>query len=298
MSRGLIKITSSFLLVAVIVMLFASYLTPYTYATSLQYSRANQNIAYNSLAIIDYSNASQGTVSVSYIGGTDRQIVVEIRKNDRLTGLGDSYFYRINNYGKPEQLVLSEGNGRYVINVFRAIGVTQHNRILSTTIEVTLTCEFMPFLQPNKFVNFTTDGAVAELAERLRRDCPIATTRFVFRYVHNNMTYDFELARSESLGWYEPNLEELLLVTRRGICFDFASLMTALLRLNDIPAKMVFGYFEGKYWHAWVNAYFPEYGWVILDPTMNMGDDRVLQATRIVGRQHFDETYFDAGKFF
>ena len=284
--------------VALLIMSFLAYSTSFAYATSFQNLNTNQNIVQNNLAIIDYSNASNGTISVRYTGGTNRQIVVEIIRNDRRQGSGKSYLYRINSDGLAEQLVLSEGSGQYTITVLRGVSSGRHDIILTTTIEVTLRCEFAPFLQPNKFVNFTTDGFVAELAEQLKRGSDVETIRATFRYVQRNINYYFALVRRGVPDWYEPNLEMLLLETRRGICFDFASLMTALLRINDIPAKMVFGYLDGKYWHAWVNVYLPEYGWVILDPTKNIGDERVLQMTRIAGRQHFYESNFTAVQFF
>ena len=297
MTRNFTKNIISCLLIAVMMISLTSHMAPYAYAVSQQPSKT-QNIAQNSLASIDYSNASSGYIFVRYTGGSDRQIVVEVLKNGRVENLDYRYLYRINNYGRAEQLVLSEGNGKYVINVFRAFAPRQYNLILTATVEVRLSCEMMPFLQPNKFVNFTTGGAVASLAERLQRSCPIETTRVVFGYVHRNIRYDFGLAQRGLPEWYEPNLEQLLLETRRGVCFDMASLMTAILRINDIPAKMVFGYIDEKQWHAWVNVYFQGYGWVILDPTINVGDYRILHTSGVARRQQFADTDFNAVQFF
>ncbi len=66
---------------------------------------------------------------------------------------------------------------------------------------------------------------------------------------------------------------------RRGFCEYFASSMVMLLRTQQIPSRYVLGYLPGRLnaegmWevprsaaHAWVEVYFPGYGWVTFDPT-------------------------------
>ncbi len=67
---------------------------------------------------------------------------------------------------------------------------------------------------------------------------------------------------------------------RAGFCSYAASAMTVLLRAEGIPARVVSGYAMGQYdfergayrvpasaAHAWVEVYFPGYGWVEFEPT-------------------------------
>ncbi len=66
---------------------------------------------------------------------------------------------------------------------------------------------------------------------------------------------------------------------KEGYCEYFATAMTVLLRANNIPARMVTGYLPGSRQadgrflsresqaHAWVEVYFPQYGWITFDPT-------------------------------
>lgn len=75
-------------------------------------------------------------------------------------------------------------------------------------------------------------------------------------------------------------LEAFLFKTKAGYCQQFAGAMTLLLRMGGIPARVGAGFTSGSYnttshqWvvsdtnaHAWVEAWFPQYGWVRFDPT-------------------------------
>ncbi|MDQ3659636.1 MAG: transglutaminaseTgpA domain-containing protein [Actinomycetota bacterium] len=75
-------------------------------------------------------------------------------------------------------------------------------------------------------------------------------------------------------------VDHFLFDTDVGFCEQFASATTVLLRSLGIPARLVAGYtpgtrnpFTGYYEvrnsdaHAWVEVYFPSYGWYEFDPT-------------------------------
>lgn len=71
-----------------------------------------------------------------------------------------------------------------------------------------------------------------------------------------------------------------LLQTRRGYCTYYASAMAVMARQLGIPTRVVNGFSYGHYdaqrkaWiaqgddaHSWVQAYFPNWGWISFDPT-------------------------------
>ncbi|HET7678233.1 MAG TPA: transglutaminaseTgpA domain-containing protein [Candidatus Limnocylindrales bacterium] len=72
---------------------------------------------------------------------------------------------------------------------------------------------------------------------------------------------------------------DCFLRVKRGYCEYFASAMVMMLRTQGIPARLVMGYLPGQRlvdgsWevrrdaaHAWVEVFFPGYGWVAFDPT-------------------------------
>ena len=84
-----------------------------------------------------------------------------------------------------------------------------------------------------------------------------------------------------------PNLNKIY-KKKKGICFDYAALMAAMLRSQRIPTKLQVGY-AGEAYHAWISCYVDEIGWVdniisfdgkdwsLMDPTLaaNNDDDTV-----------------------
>jgi transglutaminase-like putative cysteine protease len=101
---------------------------------------------------------------------------------------------------------------------------------------------------------------------------------------------------------YEPGVTEVnspievALEQRRGVCQDFAHIMTAIARVWGIPCRYVSGYLYHKgshdrssanATHAWVEAYLPSLGWIGFDPTNNiMACERHIRAA--VGRDYAD----------
>ena len=73
------------------------------------------------------------------------------------------------------------------------------------------------------------------------------------------MKYDNKKAKTVQKG-YLPNLNSLY-KKKKGICFDYAATMTAMLRSQGVPTKLVIGY-TGKTYHAWINVYSKKKGWI------------------------------------
>jgi hypothetical protein len=89
------------------------------------------------------------------------------------------------------------------------------------------------------------------------------------------------------------SVEYFLFEQERGYCEQFASSLAVMARSQGIPARISTGYAPGEYnpftglyevrasdAHAWVEVYFPGYGWSAFDPTP--GDDATPWSYRAV----------------
>lgn len=208
----------------------------------------------NGRATIDASNASQGYVMVQYTGSKDK-IKVQVSKGSVV------YTYNLNARDAYEVFPFSEGNGTYSVKVFENVRDSQYSQVLSQDIAVTMPDQFAPFLTPNQYVNFTANSAVVQTGAQVAASATdaISVVTNVYNYVISNVTYDTAKAASVQSG-YLPNVDTVL-STKKGICFDYAALMTAMLRSQDVPTKLVIGY-TGDLYHAWVNVYIDNVGWV------------------------------------
>jgi transglutaminase-like putative cysteine protease len=76
----------------------------------------------------------------------------------------------------------------------------------------------------------------------------------------------------------EDALVDFLFNGKTGYCEQYASAMAVLVRAAGIPARVAIGYTSGyvvndyrsittQDAHAWVEVFFPQYGWITVDPT-------------------------------
>ncbi|SFE52817.1 Transglutaminase-like enzyme, putative cysteine protease [Paenibacillus algorifonticola] len=135
----------------------------------------------------------------------------------------------------------------------------------------------------NRFVEFLLPTAYTALS-------PEVETYAVGIEDRNNnglSVYGWLLALSQKIRTefvYDPDATTVetkasdMFERRRGVCQDFAHLMIACCRSQQVPARYVSGYhFVGDLQggtadfeqasHAWVEAYVPSLGWCSFDPT-------------------------------
>ena len=219
-------------------------------------SASGTNVEENDKATIDFSNMSDGYVMARFREDTNGQIRAILNYPD-----GTEYTYRLTSDGDFGVFPLSGGNGEYGVRVFEQIDGSRYALALSATIDVVLTDEFAPFLRPNQFVDFNRDSEAVRKAAELAAgvDGLMDIVSVIYHFVTTNIEYDFELAQTVQSG-YVPDVDNVLM-RGRGICFDFASVMAAMLRSQGIPTKLVIGY-VGEAYHAWISVFSAETGWI------------------------------------
>lgn len=205
-------------------------------------------------AVIDYSHTDNGYVMVRYTTQTEKRLKVLVG------GPETTYTY---NLPADEWTVfpLSDGNGIYRVGVYINTTGSKYASVMIAEFEVALQDEFAPFLRPNQYVNYAlaenTLAKGAELCTGL--DNPLDKVASVYDFVVDTLEYDYEKAATVKSG-YLPELDTVL-AEKKGICFDYAALMTAMLRSQQVPCKLVVG-FAGETYHAWISVWIEEHGWV------------------------------------
>lgn len=205
--------------------------------------------------VIDYSNTSDGYIMVKYKEKTSKTIKAQV---EGPTGNTYTYTLRDESY---EVLPLTEGNGSYKATVYLNVSGNSYAVVMSETFSVSLTNQFEPYIRPNQYVNYNASTKVVKKSATLTKKCKtdLAKVKKVYKYVINNYKYDKKKAATVETG-YLPNLDSIY-KKKKGICFDYAAIMTAMLRSQDVPTKLVIGY-TGNVYHAWINVYSKKKGWI------------------------------------
>jgi len=203
---------------------------------------------------IDYSHTEDGYVMMRYVSDTQKRLKALIQ--------GPTTVY---SYDLPVDtwtaLPLSDGSGSYRFGIYIQVEGSKYATVLTQEWDVTLSDEFAPFLRPNRYVDYSEATEAVALGLTLTEGIgdTLEKVAAVYTYVVTEFSYDYEKAATVKSG-YIPDLDRVL-EEKKGICFDYAAVMTAMLRSQGIPCKLVVGY-AGETYHAWISVWTEENGWV------------------------------------
>jgi protein-glutamine gamma-glutamyltransferase len=122
------------------------------------------------------------------------------------------------------------------------------------------------------------DRRIPQLAEQITASANnnYDKARALETYLRTQFGYTLQLSRTVP---HDP-LANFLFERKQGHCEYFASSMAVMLRTLGIPSRVVNGFRPGEFndltsqyvvrasnAHSWVEAYFPNHGWVAFDPT-------------------------------
>lgn len=214
----------------------------------------------NSRAVVDYSNTADGYVMVLFSATTDQRLKA------RVTGPSTQYTYDLP-VGEWTTFPLSDGDGAYQVTVYENIEGDSYRTTLTARFDVKLSSPLAPFLRPNQYVNYENAPETLSKAAQLTAGTIGQAERVekVYQFLVKELCYDREKADTVESG-YLPELDKVL-GEKKGICFDYAALMAAMLRSQDIPCRLVVGY-AGRAYHAWVEVWDAAAdAWTRMDPT-------------------------------
>lgn len=213
------------------------------------------NLVYQAAGfVLDYSNAEFGYLSI-------KAPVLEVGMKAQVIKGEDVYTYSL----VSERYVivpLQSGDGEYQVKLLKQKDGNTYAVSGSVRIDVVLVDDFTTYLYPNQIVDYNKETLALmksfELTETAETD--LERVFAIYTYITDNIDYDYDKAIEAQTRFILPIIDETYL-EEKGICFDYASLMTAMLRVQHIPTRVVTGMVKEGY-HAWVEVYVEDVGWI------------------------------------
>jgi hypothetical protein len=166
----------------------------------------------------------------------------------------------------------AEANGGWTEEMLRAAGKDYPPEIVQLYGKSSL---------PEGAVGPESQKLMAEILTTARSDAPYDIAARIRDVLRDTKKFEYSTDLS-SERCEDASMVECFVKIRKGFCQWYATTMAVFLRELDIPARFVQGFLPGQPdaagtsftirshdAHAWVQAYFPGYGWVDFDPTGN-----------------------------
>ena len=233
----------------------------------------------NEAVTIDVSNSSRGYFGAKYTGENPRVKLI-ISKNDEEI----IYDIPVDKYEEYVVLPFHAGSGEYEISVWESMGGKMFMSVLDETESIEMDNEALSFLYPSLNVDFDENSLAVQTAANiaLTVESNRELANEVFNWIITTIEYDYDLEDAIKAGMrYATDIDEVM-ISKKGICLDYATIMAAMLRSQGIPAKVVVGLVEhnGEILfpkHSWVSVYLETetgYEWVLYDPTFKTSEEK------------------------
>lgn len=214
---------------------------------------------------LNIGQVNQGVIGVSYDVPKDKKIKVMITKDN------NSYTYNLYASKPTETFPLQQGNGSYKVSVLENTTGNKYKVISSETVDVNMSNANAVYLSSVQNVKWSPSDRAVLKAEQLTQGLTTDADKVkaIYNYIVANVKYDYTLAANVSTDYIPSNDNTLL--TKKGICYDYASLFATMLRSEGIPTKLVMG--KTSYvatYHAW-NEVLLNGKWVTIDTTVDAG---------------------------
>ncbi len=209
------------------------------------------------------SQINRGVVPLAYNTTADKKLKVIVEKD------GKKVTYNLKNDGTVEYFPLQYGNGNYKVSVLENISGTKYKYLKSETVKLNLKNPNDVYLSSVQNINWNENMAAIKKANELTKGLKNDSEKIkkIYEFAVNNFSYDYEKLKTLNND-YLPDIDKTL-KAKKGICYDYSSMIAAMLRSQGIPTKLVKGYADKvDGYHAWNEIYDESKGrWIIVDAT-------------------------------
>ncbi|WFA07692.1 transglutaminase-like domain-containing protein [Tissierella sp. Yu-01] len=176
----------------------------------------------------------------------------------------EKYYYSLND--GIEELPAQLGSGKYTVKILQNTSGNKYKVLKKDNVSISNN-SIDVYLSSSQPIYWKNKDKLIELADTLTKDLTTDRERVeaVYRYIVDNIKYDYNKINTISTD-YVPDLNEVI-ISKKGICYDYSALFAGILRSEGIHAKLVKGYRSNlSAYHAW-NEVFLDGSWVIVDTT-------------------------------
>ncbi len=198
--------------------------------------------------IVDCSNMSQGYIMVK-AKKTSKKLKIRVSTAD------EKLIYGLNGDGEYEVIPLQLGSGKYKIELFENVKGKNYSNEGTIKLSVKMSDELSCFTYPNQYVSYNENTACVKYAQDMCKGMTDQGEIFqsVKNYVLKNFIYDYMKSASvQGMSQQMPDIDYCW-KNRMGICQDLSAMTCAMLRAENIPARLMIGT-AGNIYHAWVVA--------------------------------------------
>lgn len=202
-----------------------------------------------------------GTVTLNCVNSMGIDVMAIVSAND------NTYYqyYSLGTSSTSIVVPMNVGNTVYKIRMLYMYNPEQRSYVAFETKEINLKLsdEYVPYSVPNVTVNYKLSDNVIKESMDLVKGCKSETeiVEKIHRFVLEKYTYDKDTAngiKNGTITSYNPDVQRAY-KNRKGICYDYAAVFAAMLRIQGIEVKLVTGYpaegFEKGAYHAWNQIY-------------------------------------------
>jgi len=212
---------------------------------------------------IDSSDLSKGLVKIGYAGKSTEKVKVMIEKGE------GRYVYPLIPDGKIVGFPLQMGNGEYKVSVLTNVADNRYAYIDTKKFNLNISNQNSVYLNSIQIISWNSQSkAVVKNQEIVDGESRIPEKiDLAYDFIINNVSYDYDKVSKlhpNYIPYPDQTIQEL-----KGICYDYASLLAAMKRSEEIPVKLVKGYsthVDG--YHAW-NEILINGEWIVVDTTVD-----------------------------
>lgn len=227
----------------------------------------------NGVQVTQIPSKVEGMISLT--GSTTKEkIKVLVVKNSY-----QEWFDIILDKGKfSKNIWLTEGKGIYDISIM--VNIEGRKYTYGPTQKIENTVDINRFTVPTKDIE-SDDSDIADLARRLTKlsNNDRDKAKNIYNWVAKNIKYDYGKYRNQLSGNYgDVYGASNTYKTKKGVCYDYATLVAAMGRSIGMQVKVIRGDFKSatrSEYHAWNEIYLSEEDkWINLDATFGYALDK------------------------